>query len=183
MSDETSVGASANLITLDRATVQEAEQLTELGRRAFYEAFAAQNTPQNMDHYLKEAFTLEKFTDQLNNPNSQFWVARCAGEMIGYSKFNFGDAQTESVGEKSMEIERIYVIAQYYGKSVGQMLFDKAYEVAIASGCTTLWLGVWEHNARGLKFYRKNGFVEFSSHVFMLGDDPQKDLLLKRQIP
>ena len=41
-----------------------------------------------------------------------------------------------------------------------------------------MWLGVWERNARALAFYRKAGFVEVGNHVFMVGSDPQTDLVL-----
>lgn len=170
-------------VSLIQATVADAQKVMELGRTTFYEAFAALNTPENMEFYLNEAFTVEKFADQLKNPESQFWVAHCEGKMIGYTKFNFGAAQTEVVEGSGMEIERIYVLPQFYGKAVGKMLYDKAYATAIEHNCSFIWLGVWEKNERGLKFYRRNGFVEFTSHVFQIGDDPQTDLMMKRQIP
>ena len=43
---------------------------------------------------------------------------------------------------------------------------------------THLWLGVWERNPRAIAFYRKAGFVEVGSHTFVLGSDPQRDLVL-----
>ena len=46
-----------------------------------------------------------------------------------------------------------------------------------------IWLGVWERNARALAFYRKKGFVEVGSHVFMVGSDPQTDLVLVSPLP
>lgn len=33
---------------------------------------------------------------------------------------------------------------------------------------------------RALSFYRKYGFVEVGEHVFVLGSDPQRDLVLVR---
>ncbi|MEG2102651.1 MAG: GNAT family N-acetyltransferase, partial [Flavobacterium sp.] len=42
-----------------------------------------------------------------------------------------------------------------------------------------IWLGVWEENIRALSFYKKNGFVEFDKHIFVLGDEEQTDLLMK----
>jgi ribosomal protein S18 acetylase RimI-like enzyme len=170
-------------VTLKKGLVEQASEITALGRQTFYDAFAAANTPEDMDQYLSEAFTVEKFVDQLKNPNSHFFVAYADGEMVGYTKFNLGDAQTEPLGENAMEIERIYVKPQFYGKSVGQLMYQKAYDFAIENHCSLMWLGVWEKNERGLRFYKKNGFVEFSKHVFLLGKDPQTDLMLKRTLP
>ena len=45
-----------------------------------------------------------------------------------------------------------------------------------------LWLGVWEHNPRAIAFYRKYGFREVGEHVFQLGRDPQRDLILVRSV-
>jgi len=43
-----------------------------------------------------------------------------------------------------------------------------------------VWLGVWEENPRAIKFYKKNGFVEFDKHTFVLGEDEQTDILMKK---
>jgi ribosomal protein S18 acetylase RimI-like enzyme len=43
-----------------------------------------------------------------------------------------------------------------------------------------VWLGVWEENERALNFYKKNGFVEFDKHIFILGEDKQTDLMMKK---
>ena len=45
-----------------------------------------------------------------------------------------------------------------------------------------VWLGVWEDNPRAISFYRKNGFVEFDKHIFVLGDDEQTDILMKLEL-
>jgi ribosomal protein S18 acetylase RimI-like enzyme len=47
---------------------------------------------------------------------------------------------------------------------------------AKSRGARTLWLGVWEHNARAIAFYRKHGFRQIGSHPFLLGQDLQTDL-------
>jgi ribosomal protein S18 acetylase RimI-like enzyme len=63
---------------------------------------------------------------------------------------------------------------------VGQLLYDQALETAQSLNKSYLWLGVWEENLRALNFYRKNGFVEFGSHTFSLGEEDQTDLMMKK---
>ncbi|MEY3918157.1 MAG: Protease synthase and sporulation negative regulatory protein 1, partial [Bacteroidota bacterium] len=46
-----------------------------------------------------------------------------------------------------------------------------------------IWLGVWEHNPRAIRFYEKQGFVKFDQHIFQLGDDEQTDILMKLSLP
>ena len=45
-----------------------------------------------------------------------------------------------------------------------------------------VWLGVWEENLRAINFYKKNGFSEFSKHVFRLGNDEQTDIMMKLEM-
>ena len=91
-------------------------------------------------------------------------------------------AQTELKENIGLEIERIYVLKEFHGKNVGQILYDTAFEVAKRINAEYLWLGVWEHNPRAINFYKKNGFVEFDKHIFKLGDDEQTDIMMKLKL-
>jgi ribosomal protein S18 acetylase RimI-like enzyme len=71
------------------------------------------------------------------------------------------------------------VLQDFHGKKVGQLLYDKAIEIARQLNVDYVWLGVWEENPRAIAFYRKNGFVAFDKHIFKLGDDEQTDIMMK----
>ena len=43
-----------------------------------------------------------------------------------------------------------------------------------------VWLGVWEKNPRAIAFYKKFGFEQIGEHVFLLGSDPQRDIILHK---
>ncbi len=98
-------------------------------------------------------------------------------------KLNFGQSQTELKDDKAIEIERIYVLKEFHGNKVGQILYDKAIEVARQKNADYVWLGVWEENPRAINFYKKNGFVEFDKHIFKLGEDEQTDIMMKLKLP
>jgi diamine N-acetyltransferase len=97
-------------------------------------------------------------------------------------KLNFGFSQAELKDPKAIEIERIYVLKEFHGKAAGQLLYEKAMQIAIHSNAEYVWLGVWEKNLRAISFYKKNGFMEFDRHVFKLGDESQTDLMMKLQL-
>jgi len=82
--------------------------------------------------------------------------------------------------DTSLEIKRIYVKSSHHGKKVGQILYDKALEIAQQEKKKYIWLGVWDENLRAVNFYKKNGFVEFDKHIFRLGNDEQTDLMMKK---
>lgn len=171
-----------NKIEITKIDLNEIEQLQIIGKETFFETFAEGNSEENMKKYLEESFTNELLKTELTNPNSEFYFARMDNNVIGYLKINFGNAQTELKNNKAIEIERIYVLKEFHGKNAGQVLFEKAFEIAKQLNADYLWLGVWEENPRAINFYKKNGFVEFDKHVFKLGDDEQTDIMMKLQI-
>ena len=156
--------------------------LQQIGRQTFSETFAESNSAENMAKYLEEAYSYEKLSAELNDPNSIFYFAKMDQNVIGYLKLNFGASQTELKDNNALEIERIYVLKEFHGKKVGQLLFDKAIEIAKEYHVAYVWLGVWEENKRALQFYTKNGFIEFDQHIFVLGDEAQTDIMMKLEL-
>ena len=169
-------------IEIIKVTINDVEQLQKISRQTFYETFSDGNTVENMKMYLDEGFSIDKLTAELNDKNSDFYFATLDLKVIGYLKLNFGQSQTELQDDNSLEIERIYVLKEFHGKNVGQLLYDKAIQIARQKNADYVWLGVWEENPRAKNFYKKNGFVEFDKHIFNLGNDQQTDIMMKLQL-
>ncbi|TCV19195.1 ribosomal protein S18 acetylase RimI-like enzyme [Sphingobacterium alimentarium] len=169
-------------IQIKGITLNDIEQLQQIGRQTFYETFSAGNTEENMTNYLNEGFSIEKLTIELSDKNAEFYFATLDNTAIGYLKLNFGQSQTELQDDTALEIERIYVLKEFHGKKVGQILYEKAIEIAKKKNANYVWLGVWEENPRAISFYKKNGFVEFDKHIFKLGDDEQTDIMMKLKL-
>lgn len=169
-------------IELRRVTVNELDQLQRICRQTFSETFSFGNSEENIKKYLEEGFSTEKLGVELANKNSEFYFALLENKVIGYLKVNFGQSQTEIKDNNTLEIERIYVLKEFHGKKVGQILYEKAMEISKHKGMDYVWLGVWEENPRALRFYEKNGFVEFDRHIFKLGNDEQTDIMMKLQL-
>lgn len=166
-------------ISIKKVTLHDIHQLREISIQTFTETFSANNTEENMQLYLDESLSVEKLTTELNDPNAAFYFATIEVKVVGYLKLNFGQSQTELKDDKALEIERIYVLKEYHGKKVGQVLYEHALLVAHQQHAAYVWLGVWEENPRAINFYKKNGFVEFDKHIFKLGNDEQTDIMMK----
>ena len=166
-------------IEVIKITKDEILDLQKIGRQTFYETFSESNTEENMKKYLAEGFSIDKLRDELNNENAEFYFAKLDNEVVGYLKLNLGQSQTELKNDNSLEIERIYVLKEFHGKKVGQILYDKAIEITKQKRVNYVWLGVWEENPRAINFYKKNGFKEFDKHIFKLGNDEQTDIMMK----
>ena len=165
-----------------KINIDDLEALRNLSIQTFKETFEEVNTEEDMQKYLDENLSIEKLKTELENVNSEFYFAENNGEILGYLKLNFKDAQTEKLEENHFEIERIYVLKTFLGQKIGQILFDKAIEIGREKNLEYVWLGVWEENHRAIRFYGKNGFEIFGKHDFVLGEDVQTDLLMKMKI-
>lgn len=171
-----------DIVNIRKVTLNDIDQLQKIGKQTFYETFSAENTEENMINYLNEGFSIEKLTTELSDKNTEFYFATLDNNVIGYLKLNFGQSQTELQDDKALEIERIYVLKEFHGKKVGQVLYEKAIEIAKEKNADYVWLGVWEENPRAISFYKKNGFVEFDKHIFKLGNDEQTDIMMKLKL-
>lgn len=171
-----------NTLQIRQANLVDLAALQAIGRKTFAETFAANNSAENLVAYLEEGFSEEKQRAELQNENSQFYFAEIDGEVLGYLKVNYAEAQTEAQDPDALEIERIYVLKEYHGKQVGALLYEQALAIAKERKAPYIWLGVWEENPRAIRFYQKQGFFEFGEHIFQLGDDSQRDVLMRKNI-
>jgi len=165
-----------------RGQAQDAALLAELGASTFSETFAPDNSPADMAAYLASAFNPAQQAAELTDPSSSFLIAETNGVAVGYAMLRSGNVLENVTGENPIELVRLYVSQESLGSGVGAALMQACIREAEQQGHKTLWLGVWEHNARAQAFYRKWNFTEIGTHIFHLGDDPQTDILMQRAL-
>lgn len=165
-----------------RASLADTTLLAELGARTFAETFAAENAPEDMAAYTAASFSLERLTAELTDPLSIFFIAEVEGRAAGYAKMHPGEVAEGVAGRKPVELVRLYVAQAWLGRGVGPALMQRCIDEAREIGFQTIWLGVWERNHRAQAFYRKWGFSEVGEHIFQLGSDPQRDIVMQRPL-
>jgi ribosomal protein S18 acetylase RimI-like enzyme len=169
-------------LNVRRASIEDAKLLAELGARTFDETFAKDNSPEDMAAYLADSFNVERLTAELNDPLSIFFIAEVDGGAAGYAKIHSGGASGGVEGERPVELVRLYVSQEWLGRGVGQALMRRCIDEAREMGFQTIWLGVWERNVRAQAFYRKWDFREVGEHIFQLGSEPQRDIVMQRAV-
>lgn len=153
--------------------------LVELARSTFEENYAHLNDPANFQAYVAAAFSPEQWLLEYLDPDARLFMAWQHDQPVGYIKVNLDRPRTELPAAHQAELERIYVHSRAQRAGIGRLLLEQAKEVARAAGAAQLWLGVWEKNPRAIAWYQKQGFVQFGSHTFQLGWEPQNDLLMQ----
>ena len=167
------------LVYIRYGTPADAEMLSELGAKTFYDTFANDNTPENIDAYLKASFSPEIQFDELSAFDNIFLIAESESTPIGYAQLIMDSKEESLKGTTSLEIRRIYSSQEYIGKGVGKELMSASIQEAKQRGCDSIWLGVWEKNPRAISFYKQWGFKEVGTHIFHVGDDPQRDVIME----
>ena len=169
-------------VTIRRAISDDAALLAELGARTFEQTFAADNTSEDMASYLALHFSVAQQTAELAHPASTFLIAEVDGQTAGYAKLRAGDPPKDIEGAIPIELVRLYVSQEWLGRGVGEVLMRACLDESRSAGYETLWLGVWERNARAQAFYRKWNFRAVGEHIFQLGADMQRDILMERPL-
>ena len=164
------------------ATRADLETLTALAALTFYDAFVQTNTPENMQAYMSEAFTVSQFTFEWEDPCATFYLAESHDRLVGYAKLFRGETPACVIEQNAIELSRLYVAQDHHGAGIGPALMQHCLDEARCENFKAMYLGVWEHNPRAQAFYRKWGFERVGEHVFLMGDDPQIDWWMARSL-
>ena len=166
-------------LELTQPTAADVGALARLKADTFVETFSDGNDPAELAAHVARHFTDDVVADELRDPRVTTWWLLDDGSPVGYVRLNFDDAQTVDGLTDGAEIEQVYVRASHHGRGLGGQLLRHAVDVAHERGSAFVWLGVWERNSKAIAVYERHGFVEFGDHVFLFGDEPQRDVLMR----
>jgi GNAT superfamily N-acetyltransferase len=164
--------------TIRAAVDADAGALAELAERTFRAAFEADNTAEDMAAHVARSYSPARQAAELADPALATLVAEHDGALVAYAQLRRGSAPACVTGPSPVEVWRFYVDQVWHGRGLARALMGAAAGAASDGGAATLWLGVWERNPRAMAFYGKMGFTPVGAQVFLLGDDPQRDLVM-----
>ncbi len=162
-----------------KATIADAKVLSELGGTTFYDTFRPYHTEEDMQQYIKKAYSVELIIENLLNSTIQYFIAFDNENPIGYTKLIKNVTHEKLTTENNIELEKIYVLKNYFDKKVGKELMIEAINYSKQNHFETLFLGVWQENTRAIDFYKKFGFETFTIRTFQLGETLCDDFLMK----
>ncbi len=179
-----SPAGSVDEVRIRTATVADAEVLAELGARTFLAAFAdhPQNRPEDIADYVASAYNPTRQTAELTDPKCVWLVAEVGDRVAGFALLKRSETESGVDGDHPIQVSRIYVDETLLGRRIGSRLLEQCLEVGRSGGHDVCWLGVWEHNHRAIAFYERFGFAEVGDMTFLLGSDPQRDVIMARRL-
>jgi ribosomal protein S18 acetylase RimI-like enzyme len=170
------------VVVIRPAKLSDAASLAAIAERTFRETFAADNSAENINLHCAQNFSAQIQREEISDPQLGTLLADIAGELVGFAQLRLAHATACVKGDRPAELHRIYVSGKWHSRGVANELMRAVYAAAAKAGSDCLWLGVWERNLKAIAFYRKCEFSVVGDHVFMLGHDPQRDLILVAQL-
>jgi diamine N-acetyltransferase len=159
-----------------RGVVDDAAALAEFAARTFAEAFGAATAPADMDAHLAGTYRPDLQAAELADADVVTLLAMRGERIVGYAQVRRNAAPPACVAAPDpVELQRFYADSSVRGTGLAAQLMQRALQAAIELGGRYAWLGVWEHNARAIAFYRKAGFEEIGLTVYVVGSDAQTD--------
>ena len=159
------------------ARPDEAPLISALAHQTFRETYAAQTRPEDMDAFLAEAYRPTEIAPTLTDPRHRWFVAELEGSAVGFMHLVGGEHHASVQGQNPVLLAEIYLKASHQGVGLGAAMMRKAIDTARSMG-DVLWLGVWEHNARAIEFYRRWGFDQVGDTSFTFGSERQRDIVM-----
>ena len=170
-------------LTIRQATLDDAARFSAIAESTFVDTFGPDNTPADMALYCAQAFRTDIQRDELAEARHTVMLAEQRGETVGYAMLRVENAPECVSDPAAIEIVRLYAAAHLVGKGIGRALMQRSLDLAAERGHRTVWLGVWERNARAIAFYEKWGFIDVGTKAFVFGTDHQTDRVMMRTLP
>ena len=170
------------MITIRRATLDDAEALAHLAEVIFRDTFSTENNCSDMDLYCAENFGPEVQQQEILDANGVTLLAEMEDQQIGFAHILLKASNASVSADRPSELRRLYVAKEWHGRGVAKELMAHILSVLTQAATDHIWLGVSEHNPRAIAFYRKHGFEVVGAHVFQFGNDPQRDLVMMAEV-
>ena len=166
------------MILIRAAKLSDAKNLSVLAETTFRDTFTDKNTSENMDAHCHSSFGEIIQAKEISNPEFATIVAEIDKKLVAYAQLRWSKAPVCVPANFPGEIHRLYVDRNFHGKGLAHELMSECLKVLKERNTDVAWLGVWESNPRAIAFYRKFSFQEVGAHIFALGTDPQRDIIL-----
>jgi ribosomal protein S18 acetylase RimI-like enzyme len=158
-------------IIIRKAGKEDSTIVAALASATFFEAYVESDDPRTLAEYVHDSFSVDRVAVEINDPKNTFFLAEYDDRPVGFAKMRRGEKPPFLSGENCVEIHRIYLFSKFGRKGIGSALMEACYDRAGAEGFDSIFLGVWDKNEPGKRFYEKHGFTVVGETDFPYGDE------------
>lgn len=174
--------AAQSPYTLRVATTADAEAISTLVAETWYKHFGPSVPQVDYDHYRSTALSPTFLAKCIQNPEMIFLLAENESKISGMTQLVFDTREPSLTATKPCELRKIYVDGTQQGSGLGKILIKASEGIARDEGCDGFWLGVWEDNSNGIRFYTGRGFKVVGTHDFVMGGSIRTDHIMEKPL-
>jgi ribosomal protein S18 acetylase RimI-like enzyme len=163
------------------AKVADAEALSGFAARVFPLGGRPGADPAHLAAYIAAELTPKRFRELIADKNAVLLIAESGGRIAGYAALVHACGNSQIQAKSPAELRKLYVDPRYHGGGVADALMRELLR-ATEAACEAIWLSVYSENARAIAFYTRSGFRLAGEHDFLVGEDRQKDFLMRRDV-
>lgn len=165
-------------VTYRDASSDDLPAVDRIFRTSFCDTFAHLYSDANLNAFLGK-FTPEAWRSEFDDPAYAFKIAEDDGEDVGYCKLGPLTLPVEAAGP-AIELRQLYLLKGHHGTGIATELMAWSLDEARRRGAKELYLTVYIDNHRARRFYERYGFVEVGQYDFMVGDQADHDIIMKK---
>ncbi|WP_378731906.1 GNAT family N-acetyltransferase [Nocardia brasiliensis] len=171
-------------VTVDRAGLWDAEELSDVAAATFPLACPPEATSDDIDIFITDVLSGERFGEYLSDPARTVLKAVAGDDIVGYAMLIAGDPVDPAVAKAVnlrpvVEISKMYVLPGHHGSGVSTALMLACMERAREGEFAGVWLGVNQENVRAQRFYGKHGFSTVGTKTFTVGSQLHHDFVMR----
>lgn len=146
------------MIALKKCTLNDLEKLQAIAVQSYKEHYLyLWENEKYAAWYIDKSFGTQSLQQQLSDAASAFYFISENNDAIGFIKLNLHAAIDNDDAQKSMELERIYLLQKASGKGVGTKAVTEVLQLARQQQKKVVWLKTMD-SSPALHFYEKMGF-------------------------
>ena len=181
MSSAQQLPEASRMVSIRRATAEDAAAMAELGAATFVETFGHLYPPEDLQTFLAKNHTPAGWLRTLTDPERATWVAEHpSGRKIGFISVGSCKLPVQDLEATAGEVQQLYVFAEFHNLRLGARLMDAGLEWFASQGRSPLYIGVWSENYGAQRFYARYGFSKVGNYGFQVGNTIDREFILKR---
>ncbi|WWD21988.1 hypothetical protein CI109_106476 [Kwoniella shandongensis] len=182
------------------ATPSDAASISYLIGSTWSKFFGYSVSPSDLEHYMTTKLSVDGIKRDLEDSKNVFLVATPSssssssaptsssthagtdGEIVGVVQLVKDSTEPCLTLPRPIELQRLYAHSSTHGTGLGPLLISIAEQESRKMGYKSIWLGVWEDNARAKRFYEKMGFRAVGEHYFYVGESKRRDWIMEKSL-
>lgn len=171
------------MLTIRRATADDADALSAISRDTFVETFGHLYTPQDLATHLDTMYAPEKYRDAIEEQGAIAWLLMDeASDVQGYAYAGPCGLPHEDVQPGDLELKRLYLRRTLQNGGWGAKLFAEAEAWMRRNGPASIWIGVWSENSGAQRFYARHGYEKVGEYLYPVGETRDLEFILKKSL-